>query len=658
MATLPQTRHCCIQSCVNFKGTTSDKFHFFKPSMERHILDKWKEAISHHQEVKNITFVCNLHFERESMIEMDGHLFLKHGSIPSIFGINPPTDSEIENEEMAVKMEPISTETPNTVQLVNINRIIQNTSTFCDAPTEIDEQIDNVDSVECNGCYRRNDKIQCLLANIEKLKKSQEQKRKLICYWKSLAVYYKRGNREPIVVRVNKLKEKFKITQTKPRKRVKPVSISNKILATELIKVEGKPTGPKDDETNTLFEPETTTIELNEDEKVEHDDKVEPVEEVEEVEQVDITLKKSDAEILNSLLKPYKCGKCDETFEKPTELSRHLNTHRERIPPKPTIKKTYECYICKREFKLSCSIQRHMKVHIESNEKCDVCRSEVTADQHLCIEEENISCEYCPQTFVSTKNLLEHLESAHSEKKLHKCLKCHQYFRMMFLKIIHERNHDIITKPFHCEVCPKSFSIRDSLMNHRQREHANQEEPKKHSHLCDQCGKKFVRQSQLKNHLLWHSEPTIKCPDCPQLFRTRYTLKRHSYIHRNDIFVCSICGVELSSPYGMKDHMRYIHGPMKSLFKCKICAKLFKYKYDLQKHVNAHATGKGFQCTFCTNSYKYRGDLNKHLRIHLGGKIYECKECNERFRLPLELQKHSFEHYKEQQMTANITTEE
>lgn len=53
--------------------------------MEKHILEKWKEAISQHQEIKNITILCNLHFEHESLIEMEGQLFLKHGSVPSIF---------------------------------------------------------------------------------------------------------------------------------------------------------------------------------------------------------------------------------------------------------------------------------------------------------------------------------------------------------------------------------------------------------------------------------------------------------------------------------------------------------------------------------------------------------------------------------------------
>lgn len=164
----------------------------------------------------------------------------------------------------------------------------------------------------------------------------------------------------------------------------------------------------------------------------------------------------------------YKCGKCNDLFEKPNELSRHLITHKELIPFNLTIKKVYECYICKKEFKARARVQKHMRVHLEKRKNCAVCQFQGATDEHLCVQEECISCEYCPQKFISTKDLLEHLESAHNEKKLHKCLKCNNYFRMMFLKIIHERSHDVIEK-FVCNFCSKSFTFQDSLINHKKR---------------------------------------------------------------------------------------------------------------------------------------------------------------------------------------------
>lgn len=79
---------------------------------------------------------------------------------------------------------------------------------------------------------------------------------------------------------------------------------------------------------------------------------------------------------------------------------------------------------------------------------CIVCLKqydEIRMD-HLCIQEGSISCEYCSQSFSTTKPLLDHLESVHSERKMYKCLKCSKFFPMEFLKDIHERSHNTTTE--------------------------------------------------------------------------------------------------------------------------------------------------------------------------------------------------------------------
>lgn len=152
---------------------------------------------------------------------------------------------------------------------------------------ETNKHIDNVDSAECNGCHKRDAKIKSLLADIERLKKSQEQKRKLICYWKSLAVFNtKRGKRETIVVKIDQLRQKFK--RIPPIKRIRPIEITPE-MSTELIKVEGMPIEAMDvEEANTSFEPETVVIEVAKKEKSK---------------KVDMSVKKSSEELQNCLLK-------------------------------------------------------------------------------------------------------------------------------------------------------------------------------------------------------------------------------------------------------------------------------------------------------------------------------------------------------------------
>lgn len=160
---------------------------------------------------------------------------------------------------------------------------IQNASTH----NESDERIDNVGLAQCNGCHKRDSKIQSLLANIERLKKSQEQKRKLICYWKSLAVFNtKRGRKETVVVKIDQLRQKSK--RNPPKKRIKSIETAPEI-STKSIKVEGRPIKAMDvKELNTSIEPETVLIEMAEGEKIKR---------------ADMSVKKSSEELQNCLLK-------------------------------------------------------------------------------------------------------------------------------------------------------------------------------------------------------------------------------------------------------------------------------------------------------------------------------------------------------------------
>lgn len=150
-----------------------------------------------------------------------------------------------------------------------------------------------------------------MLVNLNKLKKANEHKIKQIRYWKSLAIYHKRGKNEPVVVRINKSKVSTRVRPVKittklnknnakrkfaenvtingvrhvAKKRREPVEIS-----TELIKVEGKPADYSDiDEPNTSVKPTITIIETVIDDKVNS-------------EEVDIKVNEPSVEIVDRLL--------------------------------------------------------------------------------------------------------------------------------------------------------------------------------------------------------------------------------------------------------------------------------------------------------------------------------------------------------------------
>lgn len=120
------------------------------------------------------------------------------------------------------------------------------------------KDIHEVSSTICIGCEKRDDRIQSLLNNLNKLKRAHEQKIKLIRYWKSLAMYYKCGSKPPLVVKV----DKFHHAATK--KRSKPVQIPTEstVISTKLNKNKEQPI-----DVVIASEP-ATTLELNDVEEI------------------------------------------------------------------------------------------------------------------------------------------------------------------------------------------------------------------------------------------------------------------------------------------------------------------------------------------------------------------------------------------------------
>jgi hypothetical protein len=76
--------------------------------------------------------------------------------------------------------------------------------------------------------------------------------------------------------------------------------------------------------------------------------------------------------------------------------------------------------------------------------------------------------------------------------------------------------------------------------------------------------------------------------------------------------------------------------PNEKFFVCTFenCAKLFEYKWILERHINSHFCFKMHKCDYenCNKAYKSRENLNLHVKNkHLGIKPYQCNFCSSRF---------------------------
>lgn len=240
---------------------------------------------------------------------------------------------------------------------------------------------------------------------------------------------------------------------------------------------------------------------------------------------------------LNHSIAAYQCALCDECFESPKKLRQHFIKH---------------------------SMGPTSKSQIRLNsvfETCIVCGSKISEmkmDNHLCVQGESVSCEYCSREFISIKLILKHLEGCH-DGQMYSCKECPQSFRMQTLMDRHRKYHTRELMEFVCMKCSQSFPCAESLEHHASF-HANEESE---MHLCELCGKSFSRSCNLESHLKTHGERIYKCIDCPARFKFRRYLIRHSKIHSKIKEKCNVCGV-IMYPKVLRIHMRelFVHDLM------------------------------------------------------------------------------------------------
>ncbi|XP_030750557.1 zinc finger protein 175-like [Sitophilus oryzae] len=192
-----------------------------------------------------------------------------------------------------------------------------------------------------------------------------------------------------------------------------------------------------------------------------------------------------------------------------------------------------------------------------------------------------------------------------------------------------------------CRLCQRKFP-EEEFRAHWEK-HKNQ--------ICEHCGHKFVKKSDLDVHKqsVHSTERNFECQICNKRFKTKQLLNRHGVVHTNPrSHVCHQCGDRFNDRSTLNTHIQLKHIRSRD-FVCSICGLAFPMKPTLEKHILRHNKERPptFFCSLCNAGFKDKSSLKRHhLMKHTDN--YErpqCHFCEKRYSSNAKLRFHIERHH-------------
>ncbi|XP_034024857.1 zinc finger and BTB domain-containing protein 47 isoform X2 [Thalassophryne amazonica] len=214
------------------------------------------------------------------------------------------------------------------------------------------------------------------------------------------------------------------------------------------------------------------------------------------------------------------------------------------------------------------------------------------------------------------------------------CNNCGKRFLLESELLLHQQTD--CEKSIQCVTCGKAFKKLWSLHEHNKIVHGYAE--KKFS--CETCEKKFYTMAHVRKHMVAHTKDMpFTCETCGKSFKRSMSLKVHSLQHSGEKpFKCENCNERFQYKYQLRSHMS-IHIGHKQ-FMCQWCGKDFNMKQYFDEHMKTHTGEKPYICEICGKSFTSRPNMKRHRRTHTGEKPYPCEVCGQRFRFSNMLKAH------------------
>lgn len=269
-----------------------------------------------------------------------------------------------------------------------------------------------------------------------------------------------------------------------------------------------------------------------------------------------------------------KCRLCDEPCNSIATVAKHLKDRHENdeiksmdlsyevaLCPFNLIKDKWVCVLCNLKVPTLNKLSRHMSSHYADN-VCNFCDKRYLSAHglrfHVKFNHSNVnSCRKCNMEFSNPEEKKEHLKT--SAKCLgFCCVHCNKRFSSWEHKqrhLVSEHNVKAITYP--CPDCETVFDSRSNFYYHYNTTHSDL------PHMCSYCGKRFLKKSQLDNHVDSHtgkSREQHQCSTCAKTFTRRQGLQEHLWTHKETKrFSCPSCDKHFTAKRYYNWHMKTIH---------------------------------------------------------------------------------------------------
>ncbi|XP_053323278.1 zinc finger protein 845-like [Spea bombifrons] len=311
-------------------------------------------------------------------------------------------------------------------------------------------------------------------------------------------------------------------------------------------------------------------------------------------------------------LPTYDCNVCAKIFKHRQSLIRHLRIHSGERP--------YTCPECGKTFNRKGILTVHQKTH-QRQAMRQALNAQIMSPGDSAAESSGMN--------ILERRHQEELRGPHPEAGVHAS---DQRVKTFKEKRLLTKRLPRADKPYTCNECGRSFSLKYNLLAHKG-SHSG-----KASYPCTKCLKSFSSKDKLRSHQKLHFNKSIALHD--------QGTKR---IHGRRVFVCPVCGKTFNQRFTLVNHLR-IHSGERP-YSCPVCKKNFTQKQHLTKHHRLHTGEKPYSCQDCGRTFSLKHNLTTHRRIHTGERPYACGQCGKKFNRRGILLIHERIHPKQEELT-------